>query len=126
MSKELLKMQKLAGIITESQYKEKLNETDSNLGDLLTPDDLHKFLHTLRNSINTGDKKAPLDMVNKAISSIADKLTEGINDTADSIKYSYDDMRDAFHEGMHIGRTTSYSEPSEEKFLKFMASKGLN
>lgn len=57
---------------------------------------------------------------------LAGLITEGIDDTTDNIKYSYDDMRDAFHEGMHIGRTTSYSEPSEEKFLKFMASKGLN
>lgn len=78
MNKEFYKMQKLAGLITEGQYKEKVNEAEA---DLLTPDGLHKFLHTLRNSINSGDKKIPLDMVNKAISSIADKLTEGAGKT---------------------------------------------
>jgi len=69
-------MQKLAGIITEGQYKEKLKETDSNLGNLLTPSGLHTFLHNLRNLINGGNKKKQLDMVNNAISSIADKLNE--------------------------------------------------
>ena len=64
-------MQKLAGVITESQYKGEVNEAET---DLLTPDGLHKFLHELRNLIN--DKKDALPMINNAISSIADKLNE--------------------------------------------------
>ncbi len=85
MNKEFLHMQKLAGLITEGQYKEKVNEAEA---DLLTPDGLHKFLHTLRNSINSGDKKIPLDMVNKAISSIADKLNEIEGDPDDYHGYN--------------------------------------
>jgi hypothetical protein len=85
MNKEFYKMQKLAGLITEGQYKEKVNEAEA---DLLTPDGLHKFLHTLRNSINDGDKKIPLDMINKAISSIADKLNEIEGDPDDYYGYN--------------------------------------
>ena len=76
MNKEFIKMQKLAGVITESQYKGEVNEAET---DLLTPDGLHKFLHELRNLIN--DKKDALPMINSAISSIADKLTEDTGKT---------------------------------------------
>lgn len=74
-------MQKLAGIITEGQFKEKINEAEA---DLLTPNGLHTFLHNLRNLINGGNKNKQLDMVNNAISSIADKLTEIIGDIDDT------------------------------------------
>ncbi len=35
MNKEFLHMQKLAGLITESEYKAKLNETEGNIADFL-------------------------------------------------------------------------------------------
>jgi len=47
MNKEFYKMQKIAGVITEGQYKEKLNEAK---------DDLVTLLYSLRNSINDEDK----------------------------------------------------------------------
>ena len=68
MNKEFYKMQKLAGLITENQFEEKVNEVETNL---LTADGLRTFLHTVRNLTNDGDKKELLDMLEKAISSIA-------------------------------------------------------
>ena len=105
MSKEFIKMQKLAGIITEGQYKEKVNEAETNL---LTADGLHKFLHELRNLIN--DKKDALPMINNAISSIADKLTEGAGKTY-GIERNY--------EPYDFGPYTY--EEAEAKIIKLMA-----
>ena len=62
-------MQKLAGLITEGQYKEKVNEAETNL---LTADGLRTFLHTVRNLTNDGNKKKELlDMLETALDSIA-------------------------------------------------------
>jgi hypothetical protein len=69
MNKDFLKMQKLAGIITEGQFKEKVNEAETNL---LTADGLRTFLHTVRNLTNDGNKKKELlDMLKTALDSIA-------------------------------------------------------
>jgi hypothetical protein len=86
MNKEFYKMQKTAGLITESEYKEKTGEIEDNLNNILTANGLHTFLHDLRNLIN--DKEDVLPMINNAISSIADELNEN-----DSIKLSYKDKQ---------------------------------
>jgi hypothetical protein len=52
-------MQKLAGVITEGQYKEKLNEAE---GDLVT------LLYSLTNSINDGNKKLSMDIIEQLLS----------------------------------------------------------
>jgi hypothetical protein len=54
---------------------------------------------------------------------IAGLITENHSDT--SKMYTYDDMKDAFVEGLYRGRTTSYNDPYGEKFLEFMKSKGF-
>lgn len=46
MNKELLRMQMLAGIITESQYKTKLNEEEINLS---SPESFQEFMNSIPN-----------------------------------------------------------------------------
>ena len=79
MSKEFLKMQKLAGLITENQYKETLTEVES---DLIT------LLYSLRNSINNDDKEQSMDMINQLLSIARDmedaQLSEMIGDIEDT------------------------------------------
>ena len=59
MNKEFYKMQKLAGLITEGQYKEKVNEAES---------DLVTLLYSLTNSINDDDKELSMDIIEKLLS----------------------------------------------------------
>ena len=66
MNRELLKMQKLAGLITESQYKEKISETENVL------DNWFKSLHLLRNSINDNDKKQSMAIIDQMLSTLRD------------------------------------------------------
>ena len=83
MSKEFLKMQKLAGLITENQYKGTLTEVES---DLIT------LLYSLRNSINDGDKEQSMGMINQLLSIARDmedaQLTEIEGDPDDYYGYN--------------------------------------
>ena len=61
MNKEFLKMQKMAGLITESEYKGKLNETQS----------MDEFVDTLidmavENNIITAEQAVQDDIINAA------------------------------------------------------------
>ena len=71
MNKEFLHMQKLAGLITEGQYKEKVNEAES---------DLIILLYSLRNSINSENKEESLSKLEGILSTVRDmedaQLTE--------------------------------------------------
>jgi len=77
-------MQKLAGLITENQYKGTLTEVES---DLIT------LLYSLRNSINDGDKEQSMGMINQLLSIARDmedaQLTEMEDDSDD---YSFKHM----------------------------------
>jgi hypothetical protein len=83
MSKEFLKMQKLAGLITENQYTETLTEVES---------DLVALLYSLRNSINDGDKEQSMGMINQLLSIARDmedaQLTEIEGDPDDYYGYN--------------------------------------
>jgi len=83
MSKEFLKMQKLAGLITENQYKGTLTEVES---DLIT------LLYSLRNSINNDDKEQSMGMINQLLSIARDmedaQLTEIEGDPDDYYGYN--------------------------------------
>ena len=83
MSKEFLKMQKLAGLITENQYKETLTKVES---DLIT------LLYSLRNSINDEDKKEALSKLEDVFSIVRDmedaQLTEIEGDPDDYYGYN--------------------------------------
>ena len=83
MSKEFLKMQKLAGLITENQYKGTLTEVES---DLIT------LLYSLRNSINNDDKEQSMNMINQLLSIARDmedaQLTEIEGDPDDYYGYN--------------------------------------
>lgn len=59
MNKEFYKMQKTAGLITESEYKGKVNEAE---GDLTT------LLYSLINSINSNNKELSMDIIEKLLS----------------------------------------------------------
>ena len=48
LSKEFLRMQKLAGVITESQYKAQLNEVEENLADFLNQHKAETFENILK------------------------------------------------------------------------------
>ena len=79
MNKEFLKMQKLAGLITEGQYKEEINEAES---------DLIILLYSLRNSINSENKKESLSKLEDILSIVRDmedaQLNEIIGDIDDT------------------------------------------
>jgi hypothetical protein len=83
MSKEFLKMQKLAGLITENQYKGTLTEVES---DLIT------LLYSLRNSINNDDKEQSMGVINQLLSIARDmedaQLTEIEGDPDDYYGYN--------------------------------------
>jgi hypothetical protein len=63
MNKEFYKMQKTAGLITESEYKEKLTEVES---------DLIILLYSLRNSINSENKEESLSKLEDVFSIVRD------------------------------------------------------
>lgn len=79
MNKEFLKMQKLAGLITEGQYKEEINEAES---------DLIILLYSLRNSINSENKEESLSKLEDILSIARDmedaQLNEMIGDIEDT------------------------------------------
>jgi hypothetical protein len=83
MSKEFLKMQKLAGLITENQYKGTLTEVES---DLIT------LLYSLRNSINGENKNESLSKLEDILDVIRNmedaQLTEIEGDPDDYYGYN--------------------------------------
>ena len=83
MNKEFYKMQKLAGLITEGQYKEKVNEAES---------DLIILLYSLRNSINSENKEESLSKLEGILSTVRDmedaQLTEIEGDPDDYYGYN--------------------------------------
>ena len=64
-------MQKLAGLITEGQYKEKVNEAES---------DLVTLLYSLTNSINDDDKELSMDIIEKLLSIARDMEDAQLNE----------------------------------------------
>ena len=81
MNKEFYKMQKTAGLITESEYKEKVNEAK---GDLTT------LLYSLINSINSNNKELSMDIIEKLLSIARDIEDTQLNEIKDEEKFIKD------------------------------------
>jgi len=81
MNKEQLRMQMLAGVITEDQYKEKLEENSDKI----------KYLEdALRNVWNMGKDNNPIDF-NKLAKSIDDDMFTILNNALEKYTSEMDD-----------------------------------
>jgi cell division protein FtsI/penicillin-binding protein 2 len=81
MNKEQLRMQMLAGVITEGQYKEKLEENSDKI----------KYLEdALRNVWNMGKDNNPIDF-NKLAKSIDDDMFTILNNALEKYTSEMDD-----------------------------------
>ena len=81
MNKEQLRMQMLAGVITEDQYKEKLEENSDKI----------KYLEdALRNVWNMGKDNNPIDF-NKLAKSIDDNMFTILNNALEKYTSEMDD-----------------------------------
>ena len=81
LSEEFKRMQKLAGIITEGQYKAKLNENSDKI----------KYLEdALRNVWNMGKDNNPIDF-NKLAKSIDDDMFTILNNALEKYTSEMDD-----------------------------------
>ena len=81
MNKEQLRMQMLAGVITEGQYKEKLEENSDKM----------KYLEdALRNVWNMGKDNNPIDF-NKLAKSIDDDMFTILNNALEKYTSEMDD-----------------------------------
>jgi cell division protein FtsI/penicillin-binding protein 2 len=81
MNKEQLRMQMLAGVITEGQYKEKLEENSDKI----------KYLEdALRNVWNMGKDNNPIDF-NKLAKSIDDDMFTILNNALEKFTSEMDD-----------------------------------
>jgi hypothetical protein len=77
MNKEFLKMQKSAGLITESEYKEKMSEanmTDKHFSQELYMDMLNRLFDTLGNGADAYDDSTWTDEEKKLAQAIHDAL----------------------------------------------------
>ena len=82
MNKEFYKMQKLAGLITEGQYKEKVNEAES---------DLIILLYSLRNSINSENKEESLSKLEGILSTVRDMEDAQLTEIEGDNYYGYNE-----------------------------------
>ena len=105
MNKELLKMQKLAGIITESQYKEKLNEvaTTPDFSKKITVSknaDVKRVAYTLTSMYPSGrediDKRNLAKSIFEKVKASSDGLT--VSEIAKALKVEENEVKDLMSE----------------------------
>ena len=86
MNKEFLHMQKLAGIITESEYKEKVNE---NIGS--TPEKRKMLLDKIKTRV-PGQEREFLEFMGMTANSFEDYSKYGMDDLLDAF-ISFEEMQ---------------------------------